>query len=171
MRGDSFSHGSLLRAAFASNGQAARELYLTRGANVNTRWHRQRVFAPGVCAHRRAKQAFPGRMRNSVLHGFCAIIPSRRRTFFRPELGLSAPQTGGLEATGLGVIDSLSAGYRFLGRRLELLLIPVALDILLWLGPRFSVAPLSERLAGFYAEAARMEGVPPDMAAMTAQVA
>ncbi|MDI9548474.1 MAG: hypothetical protein QM346_12840 [Chloroflexota bacterium] len=76
-----------------------------------------------------------------------------------------------MEATGLGVIDSLSAGYRFLGRRLELLLIPVALDILLWLGPRFSVAPLSERLAGFYAEAARMEGVPPDMAAMTAQVA
>ncbi len=50
-------------------------------------------------------------------------------------------------------------------------MIPVALDILLWLGPRFSVAPLSERLAGFYAEAARMEGVPPDMAAMTAQVA
>jgi len=70
----------------------------------------------------------------------------------------------------LGVIDSLSAGYRFVGRRLELLLIPVALDLLLWLGPRFSIAPLSERLAGFYAEAAGMEGIPPDMAAMTAQV-
>ena len=70
----------------------------------------------------------------------------------------------------MGVIESLSAGYRFLGRRLELLLIPVALDILLWLGPRFSVAPLSDQLAGFYAQAATMEGVPPDMAAMTAQV-
>ena len=70
----------------------------------------------------------------------------------------------------MGVIDSLSAGYRFVGRRLELLLIPVALDLLLWLGPRFSIAPLSERLAGFYAEAAAMEGIPPDIAAMTAQV-
>ncbi len=70
----------------------------------------------------------------------------------------------------MGVIESLSAGYRFLGRRLELLLIPVALDILLWAGPRLSVAPLADRLASFYTQTATMEGVPPDVAAMTTQV-
>lgn len=70
----------------------------------------------------------------------------------------------------LGVIDSLSAGYRFLGRRLELLLVPVLLDLLLWLAPRLSIAPLMRQVAAFYASATTLEGLPADMAALSRQV-
>lgn len=45
----------------------------------------------------------------------------------------------------MGVIDALSAGFRIVGRRLWLILIPVALDLYLWLGPKISIAPLLER--------------------------
>lgn len=65
----------------------------------------------------------------------------------------------------MSVIDSLSAGYRLLARRLELILIPVLLDLLLWLMPRMSVAPLFDRVAQFYAEAANMSELPDEMAA------
>jgi hypothetical protein len=71
----------------------------------------------------------------------------------------------------LGVIDSLSAGYRFLGRRLELLLVPVLLDLLFWLGPQLSIAPLFRQLAAFYQQAADMEGMPADMVEMSRQMA
>lgn len=71
----------------------------------------------------------------------------------------------------MGVIDSLSAGYRFLGRRLELLLLPVLLDLLLWLAPRLSINPLFIQVADFYGRAASMEGMPPDMAQMAGQAA
>ena len=57
-----------------------------------------------------------------------------------------------VETTRLGIIDSLSAGYRFVGRKLYLLAIPVLLDLLLWLAPRFSIAPLLGRLATFYSD-------------------
>ncbi len=70
----------------------------------------------------------------------------------------------------MGVIDSLSAGYRFLGRRLELLLVPVLLDLLLWLAPRLSIAPLLRQVAAFYASATTLEGLPADMAALSRQV-
>jgi len=47
------------------------------------------------------------------------------------------------EATGpLGVIGCLTAGFDVLGRHLWLVALPVLLDLLLWLGPRFSIAPL-----------------------------
>lgn len=71
----------------------------------------------------------------------------------------------------LGVIDSLSAGYRFLGRRVELLLIPILLDLLFWLGPRLSVAPLFQQLADFYTQAATMEGMPEEMVQISKQMA
>jgi hypothetical protein len=71
----------------------------------------------------------------------------------------------------LGVIDSLSAGYRVLGRRLDLLLAPLLLDLILWLAPRLSVAPLFAQLARFYTEAAQVEGMPTDMGEMSRQVA
>lgn len=41
-----------------------------------------------------------------------------------------------------GVIDTLSAGYGVVNRRVWILLIPVLLDLFLWLGPQVSVAPL-----------------------------
>ena len=44
-----------------------------------------------------------------------------------------------------GVIDTLTAGYETINRRLWLLLLPVGLDLLFWLGPKLSIV----RLAGY----------------------
>jgi hypothetical protein len=71
----------------------------------------------------------------------------------------------------LSIIDSLSAGYRLLARRLELILIPVLLDLLLWFMPQLSVAPLFQRVAQFYAEAANLSELPGEMATMAHDVA
>ena len=71
----------------------------------------------------------------------------------------------------MSIIDCLSAGYRFLGWRIELLIIPLLLDFVLWLGPRFGVAPIFDELAGLYATAAGMEEMTPDMALMLDQFA
>jgi hypothetical protein len=70
----------------------------------------------------------------------------------------------------LGVIESLSAGYRFLGKRLYLLLVPILLDLLLWLAPRLSIAPLFRQIADFYSQAATMDGMPTDMLAASSQL-
>lgn len=43
-----------------------------------------------------------------------------------------------------GVIDTLSAGYDAINRRLWLLIFPIGLDLLFWLGPKVSIA----RVAG-----------------------
>ena len=69
----------------------------------------------------------------------------------------------------LGIIDSLSAGYRFLGYRFSLLLVPVLLDLFLWVGPRLSVAPLLDRVANFYANAGTVEGMPAEMVDLSAE--
>src|SRR5581483_5841732 len=45
---------------------------------------------------------------------------------------------------GLGVIDTLSAGFGLINRRLWLILLPVALDLFLWYGPRLSIAPVAQ---------------------------
>lgn len=71
----------------------------------------------------------------------------------------------------MGVIDCLSAGFRFLGWRLELILIPVVLDIILWLGPRFSVEALFQQAATSYGRLANADGVTPDMAQTVQQLA
>ncbi|MDA1097309.1 MAG: hypothetical protein O3B84_08685 [Chloroflexi bacterium] len=47
-----------------------------------------------------------------------------------------------------GVIESVGTGFRVTNRHLRLLLIPIALDLFIWLGPRVSVEPLIVRLAG-----------------------
>jgi hypothetical protein len=46
------------------------------------------------------------------------------------------------EAPPTGVIETLSAGYAALNRQLWVLLLPVALNVFLWLGPHVSFAPL-----------------------------
>lgn len=71
----------------------------------------------------------------------------------------------------MGVIDSLSAGYRYLGRRVELLLIPVLLDLILWVAPRLSIAPLFEQVAAYYRGLAQWQEVSPDLRTMFQQVA
>jgi hypothetical protein len=65
--------------------------------------------------------------------------------------------------TRLSVIDSLSAGYRFLGRRLELLLIPVLLDLFLLWGPRLGVTPLIQQMVDNYGKAIRSQAAEPDV--------
>jgi hypothetical protein len=52
-------------------------------------------------------------------------------------------------ARPLGVIGSLAAGFEVIGRHLGLIALPVLLDLLLWLGPRVSIAPLVEQFAAF----------------------
>ena len=59
----------------------------------------------------------------------------------------------------MSIIDSLSAGYRFLTRRLDLLFLPILLDLILWLAPGLSVAPLFERAAHFYQEVSATPGL------------
>ncbi|MFN8468748.1 MAG: hypothetical protein U0X20_24530 [Caldilineaceae bacterium] len=71
----------------------------------------------------------------------------------------------------MGVIDCLSAGYRYLGWRLELILIPIVLDLLLWLGPRLNVAPLFDNFAASYRSLAAAEGVTPEIGQMVNQLA
>lgn len=51
----------------------------------------------------------------------------------------------------MGIIDSLSAGFRLVARHLWLILVPVLLDLLLWLAPQFSVAPILAGAADAYA--------------------
>lgn len=45
-----------------------------------------------------------------------------------------------------GVIGCLTAGFEMLGQSPSLVVPPVVLDLILWLGPRVSVAPLLDRL-------------------------
>ncbi|MBM3190358.1 MAG: hypothetical protein FJZ90_16775 [Chloroflexi bacterium] len=45
----------------------------------------------------------------------------------------------------MSVIDTLSAGFNATARKLWLLVIPVVLDVFLWLGPKLSIAPIIDR--------------------------
>jgi hypothetical protein len=44
-----------------------------------------------------------------------------------------------------GIIDTLSAGFQIVNRAPWVLAVPIALDLLLWLGPRLSIATLAGR--------------------------
>ncbi|RLC66213.1 MAG: hypothetical protein DRI48_05200 [Chloroflexi bacterium] len=52
-------------------------------------------------------------------------------------------------ATPLSVIGCLKAGFEIVGRYLWLIAPPVLVDLLLWLGPRVSVAPVLRRFISF----------------------
>jgi hypothetical protein len=69
-------------------------------------------------------------------------------------------------ARPLGVIGSLAAGFEMLGQRLWLIALPVLLDLLLWLGPRLSIAPL---LKQFVALLLAQPTADPTMAPQVAQ--
>jgi hypothetical protein len=51
------------------------------------------------------------------------------------------------EAAPLGVIDSLTTGFNTVAQKPALLLIPLVLDLFLWLGPRLSIHTIVERLS------------------------
>jgi len=46
----------------------------------------------------------------------------------------------------LGVIEALQKGFNFLNQHLWLILLPIVLDLFLWLGPRLSIASLVNQL-------------------------
>jgi hypothetical protein len=65
----------------------------------------------------------------------------------------------------LGVLDTLSAGFGLINRRLWLIALPVILDLFLWFGPHLSIAPvlqswlpaLNASVTAAYREAAAAE--------------
>jgi hypothetical protein len=48
-------------------------------------------------------------------------------------------------APPLGVVAAIASGFETVNARLELILLPLALDLFLWLGPRLSVKPVLDR--------------------------
>lgn len=60
----------------------------------------------------------------------------------------------------MGLIDTLSSGFRVVQRRPWLVLLPVLLDLWLWLGPRWSIQPLADSLLRLLAP----DNLPPEMA-------
>ena len=46
----------------------------------------------------------------------------------------------------VGVIESLTTGFETVASHIGLILLPVALDLFLWLGPHLSINPLMKRL-------------------------
>lgn len=66
-----------------------------------------------------------------------------------------------------GVLGCLTAGFEVLSSNLDLVVIPALLDLLLWFGPRLSVAPLLQRLSALFEAQASAN---PDMAQQAAQV-
>ena len=52
----------------------------------------------------------------------------------------------------MGIIDTLSAGFSAVNRRLWVIAIPVFLDLFLWLGPKLTAAGPVQRFFGFYGD-------------------
>ena len=51
------------------------------------------------------------------------------------------------DGKGIGVIEALTAGFELVARRPWAILLPIAVNLLTWLGPRFSVGPLIQQVA------------------------
>src|ERR1051326_6269870 len=45
----------------------------------------------------------------------------------------------------LGIIASITSGFETVNARLELILLPLGLDLFLWLGPHLSIKPMMEK--------------------------
>ena len=57
----------------------------------------------------------------------------------------------------MGIIDSLSAGYKLISRRWWLILVPVVLDLFLWMGPRLAVTEVMGEAASMLTVPAGVE--------------
>lgn len=60
----------------------------------------------------------------------------------------------------MGLIDTLTTGFRLVQRRPWLIILPVLLDLWLWLGPHLSIKPLVDGLLAIWSPA----NLPPDLA-------
>ncbi len=65
----------------------------------------------------------------------------------------------------MGTLACLTAGFEIAARHVELILIPLMLDLFLWLGPRLSVGPIFERLKISLMGSIDAAAVPAEMAA------
>ncbi len=72
--------------------------------------------------------------------------------------------TGQEAAQPLGVIRALAAGFDLVTRHPELMLLPILLDLFLWLGPRLSAYPLFKSLLDFLSAPEMMEAFSPAQA-------
>ena len=87
---------------------------------------------------------------------------------FVVELHLMSIRTKEEATAPLGVIGCLTAGFEVVGRNLWLVILPVLIDLLLWLGPRLSMAPLFQE----FVDALRMQpAADAEMARQLAQAA
>ncbi|MBU0490801.1 MAG: hypothetical protein KKA73_21380 [Chloroflexi bacterium] len=62
----------------------------------------------------------------------------------------------------MGVIATLTSGFETLNRRLWLLALPMALDLLLWCGPQISVAPIVRHIAALWITSPATQTLAPD---------
>jgi hypothetical protein len=74
------------------------------------------------------------------------------------------------EAPPTGVIETLSAGYSALNRQLWVLLLPIALNVFLWLGPHVSYSPLVDPVVTDATEWTRQVALGPRRAIRNADV-
>ena len=72
------------------------------------------------------------------------------------------------QAQPTGVIETLSAGYSAVNRQLWVLLLPVIVDVFLWLGPHVSYAPLVDPAVTHAAEWTRQVALGPRRATRAA---
>ncbi len=59
---------------------------------------------------------------------------------------MHASPSARVEAAPTGVIDTLTAGYAAINRRPWVLLLPIGVDLVLWLGPQVSISPMVQPL-------------------------
>jgi hypothetical protein len=71
------------------------------------------------------------------------------------------PLAGRRQAQPSGVIETLSAGYTAVNRQLWVLMLPILLDVFLWLGPHVSYSPLVGPVVTQAAEWARQVALGP----------
>ena len=67
-----------------------------------------------------------------------------------------------IERKPLGAIDALSAGFELVLRRPWLLLVPLALDLFLWVGPQIQAKPVFEQMVRVLSAAAATQSGSPD---------
>lgn len=66
-----------------------------------------------------------------------------------------------------GVVASLAGGFEAVNARLELVLLPLALDVFLWLGPRLSILPLVDRFSQSLVDTLGADATPDQLAVLT----
>ncbi len=67
-----------------------------------------------------------------------------------------------IESKPLGAIDALSGGFELVLRHPWIIVVPIALDLFLWLGPQIRAQPVFAQMARVLGEAMAVQGGSPD---------